>query len=52
MKNMRLFSSLAIAGSIFALTANVAMASVYDDAKKVCLERYNDELKKIGRAHV
>lgn len=45
MKNMRLFSSLAIAGSIFALTANVAMASVYDDAKKVCLERYNDELK-------
>lgn len=45
MTNMRLFSSLAIVGSIFAVTANVAMASVYDDAKKVCLERYNDELK-------
>lgn len=45
MKTMRLLSSLAIAGSIFAVTANVAIASVYDDAKKVCLERYNDELK-------
>ena len=45
MKTMRLLSSLALAGSIFAVTANVATASVYEDAKRVCLERYNDELK-------
>jgi len=42
---MRIFSSVLIAGSVLVGAALPAAASVAEDAKKVCLERFNDEQK-------
>jgi hypothetical protein len=42
---IRIFSSVLIAGSVLAGAALPAAASVAEDAKKVCLERFNDEQK-------
>lgn len=45
MTRTRIFSSVLVAGSVLAGAALPAASSVYEDAKKVCLERFNDEQK-------
>ena len=45
MTRIQIFSSVLIAGSVLAGSAMPAAASVFEDAKKVCLERFNDEQK-------
>lgn len=43
MKRVSLFSSIAFGVAIFATTASFASASAYDDARKICAERYDLE---------
>ena len=45
MTRIRILSSVLIAGSVLAGAALPAAASVAEDAKKVCLDRFNDEQK-------
>lgn len=45
MKRIHLFSSVLIAGSFFASAAMPSAASVYDEARKVCNDRFSDEQK-------
>ena len=45
MTRIQILSSVLIAGSVLAGSAMPAAASVFEDAKKVCLERFNDEQK-------